>query len=185
MPSLTLYRRPAAQVMTLALYLCLIGEGLFLFGSGCRLLISQRSCALLHEIAPILVAAGVVGAGISALRFLTLWRPEVVLDDQGIRLPFRGLIPWSEIAGAGLARRRWLPAFMVELKLHDRNGFLRRHWRAARGLAKPLLWFWSNPLGGLLLGRFTRINLFGTGTPAAELVAAIEQGVATRAGAAA
>ncbi len=164
--------------MTLALYLCLIGEGLFLYGPGCRTLVSARSCAVLHEIAPILVAVGVIGAAITSLRFASLGRPEVVLEAEGVRLLWRGLIPWSAIAGAGPAGRGWLPTFGVELRLHDRKAFLAAHWRGARGLARPLLWFWTWWPGALLLGRFTRINVFGTGASAAELAAAINRAVA-------
>ena len=159
--------------MTLALYLCLIGEGLFLYGPGCRALVSARSCAVLHEVAPILVAVGVIGAVLASLRFATLWRPEVALEAEGLRLPWRGLIPWSAIEGAAPGRRRWLPSFAVELRLHDREAVLAGQWRAAAGPARPLLWFWRRPLGALLLGRFTRINVFGTGASAAELATAI------------
>ncbi|MDJ0946439.1 MAG: hypothetical protein QNJ30_23550 [Kiloniellales bacterium] len=178
MPELVLHRRPAAQVMTLALYLCLIGEGLFLYGPGCRTLVSARSCAVMHEVAPILVAVGVIGAAIASLRFATLWRPEVALEAEGVRLLWRGLIPWSAIEGAGPAGRGGLPSFGVELRLHDRRAFLAGHWRGANGPARPLLWFWTWWPGALLLGRFTRINVFGTGASAAELAAAINRAVA-------
>ncbi len=178
MSELVLHRRPAAQVMTLALYLCLIGEGLFLRGPGCRVLVSARSCAVVHEIAPILVAVGVIGAALAGLRFASLRRPEVVLEAEGLRLAWRGLIPWSAIEGAGPGRRRWLPSFAVDLRLRDRKAFLAGHWRAAGGLARPLLWLWSRTPGALLLGRFTRINVFGTGASAAELTAAINRAVA-------
>lgn len=164
--------------MTLALYLCLIGEGLFLYGPGCRMLVSARSCAVVHEIAPILVVAGVIGAAIASLRFASLRKPEVVLEAEGVRLLWRGLIPWSAIEGAGPRRLGWLPSFSVELRLHQRKAFLDRHWRGARSLAQPLLWFWSRLPGALLLGRFTRINVFGTGASAAELAAAINRAVA-------
>ncbi len=164
--------------MTLALYLCLIGEGLFLYGPGCRMLVSARSCAVVHEVAPILVAVGVIGAAIAGLRFASLGKPEVVLEAEGVRLLWRGLIPWSAIAGAGPRRPGWLPSFGVELRLHDRRAFLAAHWRGARGLARPLLWLWSRLPGALLLGRFTRINVFGTGASAAELAAAINRAVA-------
>ena len=177
MPEFVLYRRPAAQVMTLALYLCLIGEGLFLYGPKCRVLVSARSCAVLHEVAPVLVAVGVIGAALASLRFATLWRPEVVVEAAGLRLPWRGLIPWSAIAGAAPGRRRWLPSFTVELRLHDREAFLAGHWRGARGLARPLLWLWSRAPGAPLPGRFERINVFGTGASAAELAAAINRAV--------
>ena len=163
--------------MTLALYLCLIGEGLFLYGPGCRALVSERSCAVMHEVAPILVAVGVIGAAIASLRFASLGRPEVALEAAGVRLLWRGLIPWSAIEGAGQGRH-WLPSFGVELRLRDRRAFLAAHWRGARGPARPLLWFWSRLPGALLLGRFTRINVFGTGASAAELATAINRAVA-------
>ena len=177
MPELVLHRRPAAQAMTLALYLCLIGEGLFLRGPGCRALVSARSCAVVTEIAPILVAVGAIGAALAGLRFASLGRPEVAVEAEGLRLAWRGLIPWSAIEGAGPGRRRWLPSFAVELRLRDREAFLAGHWRAARGLARPLLWLWSRTPGALLLGRFTRINVFGTGASAAELAGAINRAV--------
>ena len=163
--------------MTLALYLCLIGEGLFLRGPGCRALVSARSCAVVYEVAPILVAVGAIGAALAGLRFVSLGRPEVALEAEGLRLAWRGLIPWSAIEGAGPGRRRWLPSFAVELRLRDREAFLAGHWRAARGLARPLLWLWSRTPGALLLGRFTRINVFGTGASAAELAGAINRAV--------
>ncbi len=165
--------------MTLALYLCLIGEGLFLYGPGCRLLVSARSCEVMHEVAPILVAVGVIGAIIAGLRFASLKKPEVVLEAEGVRLLWRGLIPWSAIEGAGPRRLGGLPSFSVELRLRDRKAFLGRHWRSARRLARPLLWVWTWWPGALLLGRFTRINVFGTGAPAAELAAAINRAVAS------
>ena len=178
MPDVTLYRRPAAQVMTLALYLCLIGEGLFFWSPACRSLVSARSCAVLHEIAPVLVLVGVIGAAFASFRFATLWRPLIVLEEAGIRLAWRGLIPWAEVAGAGHRERGWLPSFMVELSLRDRRGYLERHWRRAAGPARPLLWLWTRPWGAGLLGRFTRINVFGSGTSAADLAAAINARIA-------
>ena len=178
MPDVTLYRRPAAQVMTLALYLCLIGEGLFFWSPACRSLVSARSCAVLHEIAPVLVLVGVIGAAGASFRFATLWRPLIVVEDAGIRLAWRGLIPWAELAGAACRARGWLPSFMVELRLRDPRGYLERHWRAAEGPARPLLWLWTRPWGAGLLGRFTRINVFGSGTSAADLAAAINTRIA-------
>ncbi len=165
--------------MTLALYLCLIGEGLFLYGPGCRILVSARSCEVMHEVAPILVVVGVIGAIIAGLRFASLNKPEIVLEAEGVRLLWRGLIPWSAIEGAGPRRLGGLPSFSVELRLRDRKAFLSDHWRAARRLARPLLWLWTWWPGTLLLGRFTRINVFGTGASAAELATVINRAVAS------
>lgn len=68
-----------------------------------------------------MIFCGVIGFPMSIRTFLRGKQP-IVIDDVGIRLPSRPLIPWYEVRGAGIYQNRSTRMVMIEVS----EGFLSR-----------------------------------------------------------